>query len=130
MKRAYDFLKECGTFYIATTDADQPKVRPFGAVAMYEGRMYFCTSNQKDVFAQMKKNVNVEICCSKNGEWLRLSGKTVFNSTAGAQAAMLEENPNLKRMYSVGDGIFEVFYIDDACAVIRSFAGRNDIIRF
>ena len=34
MKRVYDFLKTAGTYFLATTQGDQPRVRPFGTVDM------------------------------------------------------------------------------------------------
>ena len=67
MNEAVRFLRDCGTFYLATEDGDQPRVRPFGAVMEYEGKIYLSTSNTKNVFHQMKKNPKVEIAAAKDG---------------------------------------------------------------
>ncbi len=130
MKNVFEFLKACGTFFLATEEGDQPRVRPFGAVCQYDGKLYFCTNNTKQVWRQMKQNPKVEISASLNGEWIRLTGKAVFDGRKEAKAAMLEENPRLKNMYGVDDGLFEVFYLESAAANILSFAGRNDTYLF
>lgn len=51
MKEVLDYLKACGTFYLATNEEGQPRVRPFGAVCEFEGKLYITTNNKKAVFA-------------------------------------------------------------------------------
>lgn len=123
MSKALDFLKKAGVFYLATVEGDEPRVRPFGFITEYEGKLTFVTGNQKKVFAQLKANPRVQISATaESGEWIRLTGKAVFNSTREAKTAILEEAPVLKKIYSVDDGIFEVFYITDGEAV---FTGKD-----
>lgn len=129
MDRVIDFLKACRTFYVATVDGDQPRVRPFGAAARYKNRIYIATNNQKDVFKQMLANPNVEICgIAPDGRWIRISGRAVADPDLAAKRRMLEENAPLKSMYSLDDGIFEVLYIDQARAVIYSFTAEPEVI--
>lgn len=122
MKKAYEFLKECGVFYIATIDGDQPRVRPFGAVCIFDDKLYITTGNKKAVYAQMTANPKVEISGMADEKWLRLSGKVVRDERREAKAAMLDENPVLRTMYSEDDGVFEVLYLTDCEASICSFA--------
>ncbi|WP_160690570.1 pyridoxamine 5'-phosphate oxidase family protein [Clostridium sp. C2-6-12] len=123
MNEVFEFLTENPTFYLATIDGDQARVRPFGAIAKFEDKLYFVTNNTKDVFKQLTANPKVEISTtSSKGEWLRLSGNAVIDPRVEAKAAMLEANPMLKKMYSAEDGVVEVFYLTDAVAVINSFS--------
>ena len=131
MHEVLAFLKECGTFYLATIDGDQPRVRPFGLAMEFDGRLCFCTNNQKEVYKQMQANPNIEISAtSKTGQWLRLRGKAVFNTTRASRQAALDTVPSLKSMYSVDDAIFEIFYIDNAIADICSFGGPKKTYSF
>lgn len=128
MKTVLKFLADCKTFYLATLEGDQPRVRPFGAVCEIEGKLYFVTSNQKPLYQQMKQNPKVEISSSLDGEWIRLTGKAVFDTRKETKSAMLEANPMLKNMYDADDQIMEVFYLEDGVANILSFAGKNENI--
>ena len=130
MHETYDFLKECGIFYLATEEGGQPRVRPFGAVDLFEGRLYIQTGRVKPVSQQMKANPQVEICCFKGGKWLRLSARAVLDPRIEAQAHMLEANPGLKQRYAAGDGNTEVFYLADATARFCSFSEAEKVVRF
>ncbi|MBQ1290669.1 MAG: pyridoxamine 5'-phosphate oxidase family protein [Lachnospiraceae bacterium] len=122
MKEVLEFLRKCGVFYIATAEGDQPRVRPFGAVHEFEGKIYLITSNQKPVFAQLAQNPKIEICgMEPGGKWIRIAAKAVRDDRIEARESMLEANPSLKGMYSADDGKMEVLYLADARAVISSF---------
>lgn len=114
MNEVLQFLKENPIFYLATIDGDTPRVRPFGFCMEYKGKLCFCTSNNKDVYRQMKANPNIEISvASKNDKWLRLKGKAVFISNHDSKMAAFEASPSLARLYSEDDPLFEIFYIDE-----------------
>lgn len=127
MKKAMEFLKNCGTFYLATVEADQadaaprPRVRPFGAVCAFEDKLYIITNNQKPVFDQMMKNPKIEISGMAGGKWIRLSAEAVRDTRREAKQAMLDENAGLRSMYNEDDGIVEVLYLKNATASICSF---------
>ncbi|HIZ27787.1 MAG TPA: pyridoxamine 5'-phosphate oxidase family protein [Candidatus Adamsella sp.] len=129
MNKIVEFLNDTKIFYLATIDGDKPRVRPFGAVMEKDGKIYFCTNNQKDVYRQMQKNPNIEISATKeNGDWLRLSGKAVFDSSKDTKQTMLDECPVLKTMYSADDGKFEIFYITNASATVFSLCGKKETL--
>lgn len=130
LKEVLKFLTDNPTFYIATVDGDKPRVRPFGFVMEYEGKLHFCTNNQKNVYRQLKANPYFEVCtASPDGKWMRLTGKAVFNSTHAAKAKALEVMPSLKKMYSADDSIFEVFYVEDGEAVFCSMKGESRTVK-
>lgn len=130
MNEVLEFLLNNPTFYIATMDGDQPRVRPFGAVMKYNDKLYFATNNTKSVFEQLVANPKVEISTtSPEGEWIRLTGKAVFDSSTEVKSAMLESVPSLKKMYSLDDNIFEVFYLEDAVVTFNSFSSGPKTIR-
>ncbi len=125
MNEVLEFLKLCRVYYIATVEGDQPRVRPFGAQCEFEEKLYLTTSNQKAVYAQMKANSKVEISgMSPDGRWIRLTAQAVFDERREAKTAMLEANPELRSMYSEDDGKMEVFYLQNANAVICSFTAE------
>ena len=130
MNEVYDFLKKCGTFYLATVDKDAPRVRPFGAINIFENKLYVQTGKIKNVSKQIQINPNVEICGFADGKWLRLSGKLVRDDRKEAKESMLNENPMLKNMYSADDNNTEVLYFKNAVATIYSFGGAPKVIKF
>lgn len=131
MNEVYQYLKDCGTFYLATIDGDRPRVRPFGVVDIFEGKIYIQTGNVKNVFKQMRKNPKIEICTmSKDETWMRVSATAVRDNRIEARQHMLDNNPSLKKMYAADDGNCEVLYLKDATATIYSFTQKPKIIKF
>lgn len=130
MNKIAEAIKKTGVFYVATVDEEnQPRVRPFGAVAEFEGRAYICTNNTKKCYAQMLANSRTEICgMEPDGTWIRVTGKLVRDDRDEARAAMLEANENLWGMYRIGDGIFEVLYLEDAKCTKYSFTADPVVI--
>lgn len=130
MKETYEFLKKCGTYYLATMDGDQPRVRPFGTVNLFEGKLYIQTGKKKSVSKQMHKNPKVEICAYADGKWVRVSAAVVEDPRIEAQQSMLDAYPSLQGMYKAGDGNTEVFYLKDAVSTISSFTEKPVIEKF
>jgi uncharacterized pyridoxamine 5'-phosphate oxidase family protein len=124
------FLIDNSPFYLATMDSGLPKVRPFGFAMEYLGKLCFCTNNQKQVYRQLQANPNFEISAtSQTGEWLRLKGNAVFNTSKQSKQAALDVMPMLKNMYSVEDEIFEIFYIAEAEATFADMKGASRTIK-
>ena len=130
MDRVVKFLKDAGTYYLATVDGDQARVRPFGTVNVFEGKVYIQTGKSKDVSKQIHANPKVEICAFMNGEWLRVAGKLVEDDRREARQSMLDAYPQLQAMYSADDGNTEVFYFEDATATFSSFAAAPETVKF
>ena len=130
MKEVYDFLKKCGTFYITTVDGDKPRVRPFGVVNIFEGKLYIQTGKSKNVSKQIQINSNVEICGFNDGKWLRLEGKLIRDDRKEAKESMLDANPILKNMYSADDDNTEVLYFEKAKAAFYSFTEVPRVVEF
>lgn len=121
MKEIYEFLKECNTYYLATVEDNQPRVRPFGTINIFEGKLYIQTGKTKKVSKQIEKNNKVEICGFKNGEWIRLTGELVKDDRIEAKKDMLDHYENLRGMYDEHDDNTEVLYFKNGTATIYSF---------
>ena len=125
MNEVLKFLKDNHTFYLATIENNEPRVRPFGFIMEYEEKIYFCTNNTKNVSKQLKANPSFEVTsASADYKWIRLKGKAVFDSSSAAKAKAFEAAPFLADMYKTPDNpIFEVFYVKDGEATIYSMDG-------
>lgn len=130
MQEVYDFLKKCDAYYLATVEGDQPRVRPFGTIDIFEGKLYIQTGKVKEVSKQIQANPKVEICGFTEGKWIRVSGKLVRDDRYEAKKHMLDAYPSLQAMYSAEDDNTEVLYFEDATATICSFTEAPKVITF
>ena len=130
MDEVVQFLKECGTYYLATADGDQPRVRPFGTAHVFEGKLYIQTGKSKDVSHQMMKNPKIEICAFQNGQWLRIQARAIEDDRVEARKSMLDAYPNLRDMYDENDGNTQVLYLQDAVATFSSFTAPSRTVTF
>lgn len=130
MQEVYEFLKECSTYYLATVEGDQPRVRPFGTADIFEGKLYIQTGKVKDVSRQIQDNPKVELCAFDGERWLRVSGKLVRDDRVEAKEHMLDNHPSLKAMYSATDDNTEVLYFEEATATFSSFTSEPKVIKF
>lgn len=121
MEEIYEFLKACGDYFLATCDDGQPRVRPFGTVNIYNGRLYIQTGKSKSVSRQLHKNPKLEICAMKDGKWMRVEATAAEDNDREARVSMLEAYPNLKALYSPDDGNTEVWYLRNVTATLYSF---------
>ena len=124
------FLKDAGTYYLATVEGDQPRVRPFGTAHIFEGKLYIQTGKKKEVSKQLKANPKAEICAFKGGKWIRVAGELIEDDRIEARISMLDAYPSLKKMYAADDGNTTVFYFQNAEAVITSFSQEPEVIHF
>ena len=130
MKKVYEFLKNAEVYYLATVEGDQPRVRPFGTVNEFEGKLYIQTGKVKPVSHQLMDNPKAEICAFKDGAWIRIACELVEDDRLEAKKSMLDAYPNLRRMYDENDGNTQVFYMKNAVAVISSFGKASETIEF
>ncbi|MDR0888920.1 MAG: pyridoxamine 5'-phosphate oxidase family protein [Coriobacteriales bacterium] len=125
MDEVYDFLKEAKTYFLATADGDQPRVRAFGTIDKYNGKLYIQTGKSKDVSHQIAKNPKVELCATKGLDWIRVSCTLVDDPDVEAKRHMLDAYPDLKAMYSAEDDNTQVLYMTDATATFASLASPD-----
>ena len=130
MKEVQEFLKDCGVYYLATVDNNEPRVRPFGTAEIFENHLYIQTGKKKNVFKQIMDNPIVELCAFKDGKWIRVTGKLVLDDRIEAKKDMLDKNPNLRGMYDENDPNTAVFYFESGKAIISSFTEPPKEISF
>lgn len=130
IEKVTQFLKDAETYYLATAEGDQPRVRPFGTAHLYEGKLYIQTGKVKDVSKQLLANPKAEICAFKGGEWIRIAGELVEDDRVEARQSMLNAYPSLQKMYAADDGNTQVFYFKNATATITAFTHEPEVIKF
>ena len=130
MQEVFEFLKKCNTYYLATVEGDQPRVRPFGTIDIFEDKLYIQTGKVKDVSKQIAANPKVELCAFGEGTWVRVAGTLVRDDRVEAKQHMLDNYPSLQQMYSATDDNTEVLYFKDATATFSSFTAAPKIVTF
>jgi len=130
MQEVYDFLKACKTYYLATLEGDQVRVRPFGTINIFEGKLYIQTGKSKDCFKQMAANPKIEICAFNGQQWLRVAATAVNDDNVAAKADMLDNYPHLKAMYSAEDENTAVLWLKDVTATFSSFTAPSRSVQF
>ena len=130
IERVYQFLNEAGTYYLATMDGDQPRVRPFGTILLMGGKLYIQTGKVKDVSKQIAANPKAEICAFKDGKWLRVACELVNDDSHEVKVAMLDKMPTLKAMYSADDDNMQMLYFRNAKATFSSFTEAPETVTF
>lgn len=130
IEKITQFLKEANTYYLATVEGDQPRVRPFGTAHIFEGRLYIQTGKSKEVSKQLAANPKAEICAFKGGEWIRIAGELVEDDRREARQSLLDAYPSLQKMYAADDGNTQVLYFTNAVATISAFTHEPEVIRF
>ena len=129
-QRVYDYMKGIGVFFIATADGDQPRVRPFGALHIYEGKMYIITGHKKRVAQQLAANPKVEFCAQKDSEWVRVACTLVEDERVEAKKAYLDAYPHLRGQYNENDDNTAIYYLKDATATFSSFTTADETVKF
>ena len=130
MKRVYDFLKKADVYYLATLEGYQPRVRPFGTVNEFEGKLYIQTGKIKPVSHQLLKNPKAEICAFTEGAWVRIACELVEDDRVEARKSMLDAYPSLRGMYDENDGNTQVFYMNNVTATFSAFGKEPEVVEF
>ena len=126
LSRVLAFLDDAQTYYLATVDGDQPKVRPFGTALVYNNKLYIQTGKVKAVSKQLAANPKAEICAFKDGKWIRITGELVEDDTREVKTLMLEKMPILRGMYNEDDGNMQMLYFKKATVVFASFGSAPE----
>ena len=129
MKRVLDFLKKAEVYYLATVEGDQPRVRPFGTVNEFEGKLYIQTGKVKPTSKQLAKNPKAEICAFTGGAWIRVACELVEDDRYEAKKSMLDAYPNLRGMYDENDGNTQVLYMQNAVATFCAFGKEPETVK-
>ena len=127
LEKVLKFLDEAQTYYLATVENDQPRVRPFGTALVYNDKLYIQTGKIKPVSHQLMKNPKAEICAFKDGKWVRISGELVEDPSREVKTLMLEKMPSLRHMYNEDDGNMQMLYFKNAKVVLASFTEPPEI---
>ena len=130
MQKICEFLKAANVYYLATVEDDQPRVRPFGTVHIFEGKLYIQTGRIKPVSKQLAANPKAELCAFKDGVWLRVAGKLYEDERREARKSMLDAYPDLRAMYNEDDGNTQVLYFREAVATFSSFTAAPETLTF
>ena len=130
MKRVLEFLKKAEVYYLATVEGDRPRVRPFGTVNEFEGKLYIQTGKVKPTSRQLALNPKAELCAFSDGAWLRVACELVEDDRFEAKKSMLDAYPNLRGMYSEDDGNTQVFYMKNAVATFSAFGKAPETLTF
>ena len=123
-------MKKADVYYLATAEGDQPRVRPFGTVNEFEGKLYIQTGKVKPVSRQLAENPKAEICAFTEGAWIRIACELVEDDRVEARKSMLDAYPNLRGMYDENDGNTQVFYMQNATAAFSAFGKAPEIVEF
>lgn len=130
MERICNFLKEAEVYYLATVEGDQPRVRPFATVHIFEGKLYIQTGKRKPVSKQLAENPKAEICAFKGGTWIRVAGELVEDDRVEAKKSMLDAYENLRTMYDENDDNTQVLYFKNGVATFSSFGTAPEVVEF
>ena len=130
MKRVLDFLKKAKVYYLATVEGDQPRVRPFGTINEFEGKLYIQTGKVKPTSHQLAANPKAEICAFCDGAWIRVVCELIEDDRFEAKKSMLDAYPNLRGMYDENDGNTQVFYVQNATATFCAFGKASETVEF
>ena len=130
MERVCKFLKDAGVYYLATVEGDQPRVRPFGTVNIFDGKLYIQTGKVKPCSKQIMANPKVEISAFHKGAWIRIAGELAEDDRVEARKSMLDAYPNLRSMYDENDSTTQVFYFKNAVATFCSFGAAPETVTF
>lgn len=130
IEKVYQFLSEAETYYLATVEGIQPRVRPFGTILLCDGRLYIQTGKVKDVSKQIAANPKVELCAYKNGKWVRVTGELANDDSHDVKVAMLDKMPSLKGMYSADDDNMQMLYFKSGTATFSSFTEAPETVQF
>jgi uncharacterized pyridoxamine 5'-phosphate oxidase family protein len=130
MNKTLEFLKKTGTYYLATVEENQPRVRPFGTIHKYEDKLYIQTGKIKDIYTQLSNNPKAEICAFDGQTWVRVECELINDDRDEVSESLLGEYPDLRAMYTPGDDNCTVFYIKNATATFYSFTGEPTVEKF
>ncbi len=126
MREVIEFLTENSTIFLATSDQEGARVRPFQFQFERDGRLWFCTSRQKETYAQLVRDPRLEFSAiSKNMAVVRVKGKANLDDDMAVKRAIIEKNGLVRSIYgSAENPDFTVFSVDHGTAFSFDFSGN------
>lgn len=129
IKKVYEFLEKAGTFYLATVEGDQPRVRPYGAMLYFEDRIYIMAFGKTNATRQIADNQKAEICAFK-GQTLRIECKLVEDNRKEVGRALVEKMPVLKDALGENGENGVMYYLKDATATFFKMMEPVETVTF
>ena len=129
INKVFEFLHSAGTFYLATVEGDQPRVRPYGAMMIFEDRIYIMAFGQTNATHQLAANPKAEICAFK-GQTLRIECKLVEDNRPETQKALIEKMPVLKPALGENGEKGVMYYLADAKATFFKMMEPVETVNF
>lgn len=129
VNKVFEFLQNAGTFYLATVEGDQPRVRPYGAMMLYEGKIYVMAFGKTNATRQIAANPKAEICAFK-GQTLRIQCKLVEDNRPETQKALIEKMPVLKPALGENGENGVMYYLADATATFFKMMEPVETVTF
>ena len=129
INKVFEFLQSAGTFYLATVEGDQPRVRPYGAMMLYEDKIYIMAFGLTNATRQIAANPKAEICAFK-GMTLRIECKLVEDNRPETQKALIEKMPVLKPALGENGENGIMYYLADATATFFKMMEPIETVKF
>ncbi|MBQ8071989.1 MAG: pyridoxamine 5'-phosphate oxidase family protein [Bacteroidales bacterium] len=129
VNKVFEFLQNAGTFYLATVEGDQPRVRPYGAMMIFEGKIYIMAFGKTNATLQIAANPKAEICAFK-GQTLRIECKLTEDSRPETQKALIEKMPVLKPALGENGENGVMYYLSDATATFFKMMEPVETVKF
>jgi pyridoxamine 5'-phosphate oxidase len=95
-KEMLAFINKCGHCFMATLDGNKPRVRPIGTFRADENGLVYSTQADKDIYKQLAKNPEVELCFFDEGTTVRICGRMEQNNDLALRKQVFEKRPFLK----------------------------------
>ena len=125
IEKVYEYLKG-KIYWLATEEGDQARVRPFGSLAIYEGKLYIATQKGKKVYEQMLANPKIELgAMGQGGGWIRVEAEAVEETDPAAQKARWAAAAARRKMDPEKvDPKSAQFYLKNATVTINKTGGE------
>ena len=115
IQKVYDFLEKAGTFYLATVEDGQPRVRPYGAMLFFEDKIYIMAFGKTNATRQIAANPKAEICAFK-GQTLRIECELVEDNRPEVGKALVDKMTVLKPALGENGENGVMYYLKNAKA--------------
>ena len=102
---AYQFIRGCGYFFLATVTRRKPNQRPMGMIYCDDKTLYIGTDRRKKLYSEIKDNPNISIASYNlhTRSWVRILGKAFEETSNEICNAMKDSFPMIKQKYTSED---------------------------